>query len=149
MRTKKVPDLSCLTVEAANQALENEDLLRGTLTTEISDDCGDVGLVLSQSIAPGEEVPPGTTVDLVISGGPETVILGDYTCRNFNAAKNQLEQLDLVVVYGGTAPMLPQCSNPNFVALQDPAPGIEVEVGSTVTLYTGEEPTPSPTASPT
>ncbi len=149
VKTKTVPDLACLTVEAANQALENVGLLRGTLTTEISDACPDVGLVIDQSIAPGEEVPPGTTVDLVISGGPETVVLQDYRCVPYAEARSELTGLGLVAVLGGSAPLLPQCPSTNLVAQQDPVAGTEVEVGSIVTLYTGEEPSPSPTASPT
>jgi beta-lactam-binding protein with PASTA domain len=46
-------------------------------------------------------------------------------------------------VLGGTAPLLPQCPNPNRIAMQDPAAGATVDVGSTVTLFTGE--TGSPT----
>jgi hypothetical protein len=51
-----------------------------------------------------------------------------------------------VVKYGGTVASLPQCQNTAFVAQQDPLPGTTVEVGSTVTLFTGSE--TSPSASP-
>ncbi len=64
-------------------------------------------------------------------------------------ARSELTGLGLVAVLGGSAPLLPQCPSTNLVAQQDPVAGNEVEVGSIVTLYTGEEPPPTPTASAT
>ena len=79
---------------------------------------------------------------------PTTVTLDDYTCVNFSKAKSQLKKLGLVVAYQGTTTPLAQCPNPKLVALQDPGPGTQVPVGSTVNLYTGSEASPSTTGSP-
>jgi hypothetical protein len=53
----------------------------------------------------------------------------------------------LVPAFRGTTTPLAQCPNTNFVAMQDPAAGTVVPVGSTVGLYTGSEASPSPTGS--
>ena len=76
-------------------------------------------------------------------GSARYVAVTDVTCLSFGSAKSALQAQGLVAVLGGTAPVLPQCPNPNRVAIQDPAAGTVVDVGSTVTLYTGE--TTSPT----
>ncbi len=92
----------------------------------------------------GKEVPIDSFVNVEVATGPSTIPLEDYSCITFNHAKSELKKLGLVAEYGGTAPMLTQCPKPNFVALQDPDPGTEVESGSTVTLYTGADESPSP-----
>ena len=148
IRLVEVPDLSCLTLSEAGAELAEAGLRQGDITQEPSDECGgEAGVVVAQRPAAEDEVETDSPVNLTVSEGPTTVTLGDYTCLTFGAAKAQLTQLGLVTVAGGTAPVLPQCPNTNFVALQDPPSGTEVEVGSTVTLYTGEE--SSPTATPT
>jgi beta-lactam-binding protein with PASTA domain len=60
-----------------------------------------------------------------------------------------VEALDLIVSYGGTAARLPQCSkNKSFVVQQEPGSGAEVEPGSTVTLWTGEDEVTTDTPTP-
>jgi serine/threonine-protein kinase len=148
IKTVIVPDLLCQPAADASNVLLEYDLRLGTTTTQESTECdGEAGLVISQDPPADTEVEQDSPVNIVISGGPGTVTIGDYTCDNFNAAKNELRQLGITAVFGGTVPVLPQCPNRNFVAQQDPPPGSEVEVGGSVTLFTGEE--ASPTASPT
>ena len=141
----KVPGLVGATLSEANTLLSDAGLDRGTVTEEASDDY-EPGEVISQDPVEGTRVDVGSAVNVVIASGPSSVVLGDYTCTNFNKAKKQVESLGLVAAFGGTAPRLPQCpNNQNFVTLQDPGAGEEVLTGSTVTLYTGdEEPAPSP-----
>ena len=93
-------------------------------------------------------MPVGTFINVEVVSGPASITLEDYTCVNFNKAKNKLSKLGLVPKYGGTVASLPQCPNTAFVAQQDPLPGTSVEVGSTVTLFTGSETSPSPSESP-
>jgi serine/threonine-protein kinase len=136
-----VPTFSGLPLGDA-QTLATENKLVLVPTEEVSDTV-DIGTVISQDPPPGEEVPPGTEIQIVVSAPPATVAVTDVTCLSFGAAKSALQAQGLVAVPGGTAPVLPQCPNPNRVAVQDPAAGTIVEVDSTVTLYTGE--TTSPT----
>jgi eukaryotic-like serine/threonine-protein kinase len=140
-----VPDLSCMSITDATTALTAVDLVLGAKGTATSDACP-ADTIASQDPAALAEVPPGSIVNVTLATGPATVTLQDYTCQNFNKAKSDLQKLDLVVSYGGTAPPLVQCPSPNFVAKQDPVPGTAVQVGGTVTLYTGagsSSPSPS------
>ena len=143
----KVPDLtSCKTLSEA-VALLGTDLRLGTKTPVTSDACP-AGTIVGQDPEAGKEVPVGTFINVDIVSGPASITLQDYTCQNFNKAKNDLSKLGLVPKYGGTVASLPQCPNTAFVAQQDPLPGTSVEAGSTVTLFTGSETSPSPSESP-
>ncbi len=101
-----------------------------------------VGSIISQTPPPGTEVQQGSNVQVVVSVPPATVAVNDVTCLSFGAAKAALQGQGLFATLGGTAPVLPQCPNPGRVALQDPAAGTVVDVGSTVILYTGEPSSP-------
>ncbi|HEX6845206.1 MAG TPA: PASTA domain-containing protein, partial [Actinomycetota bacterium] len=146
--TGVVPDLTGLTTSEASLLLAEESLTLGTQTPVPSDDF-DPGQIVSQSIAPETEVPVATVIDVNVASGPSTVTVPDVTCQPYGAAKAELKNIGLVATLGGTAPVLPQCTNKNLVAAQDPTAFTDVAVGSTVTLYTGEEePSPTPTDSP-
>jgi beta-lactam-binding protein with PASTA domain/predicted Ser/Thr protein kinase len=143
--TVVVPTFTGLTLEDAQTlADENHLVLR---TTEGLSDTVPVGSIISQDPPPGDEVPDGSEVQVVVSAPPATVTVTDVTCLSFGAAKAALRDQGLVAVLGGTAPLLPQCPNPSRISLQDPAAGNTVDTGSTVTLFTGD--TASPSGEPT
>ncbi|MGH2597234.1 MAG: Stk1 family PASTA domain-containing Ser/Thr kinase [Actinomycetota bacterium] len=110
-----------------------------------------VGSIISQDTPPGTQVPAGTSIQVVVSAPPATVVVTDVTCLSFGAAKAELRTQGLNGVLGGTAPLLTQCPNPSRIAMQNPAAGTTVDVGTTVTLFMGEttSPSPSPSESPT
>jgi serine/threonine-protein kinase len=143
-----VPDLHCLSLADAATKL-GTDLTLGTKTTTTSDACP-ADTIVDQNPKAGTEVDPGTIVNVTVTTGPSTIVLQDYTCQTFGKAQAALSKLGLTAVFGGSVASLPQCPNPNFIAQQDPAAGTSVQVGSTVTLYTGtgttsSSPTPTPT----
>lgn len=65
----KVPKLTGLSEDAAKLALQSVGLDLGRVEETYSETSA--GLVISQSYAEGTELKPGTTVDIVISKGPE------------------------------------------------------------------------------
>ena len=134
-KTVTVPDLTCKTLAEATTAL-GTDLVLGTKTSVTSDACP-TDTIVGQNPQANKDVPIGTFVNVEVASGPATITLEDYSCVNFNKAKNKLSKLGVVVKYGGTVASLPQCPNTAFVAQQDPAPGTSVPAGGTVTLYTG------------
>jgi serine/threonine-protein kinase len=140
----EVPDLTCKTLAEATTLL-GTDFELGTKTPVTSDACPP-DTIVSQDPQAFKKAPVGTFINVEVVSGPASITLDDYTCVNFNKAKNELSKLGLVPKYGGTVASLPQCPNTQFVAQQDPLPGTSVEVGSTVTLFTGSE--TSPSASP-
>jgi beta-lactam-binding protein with PASTA domain/predicted Ser/Thr protein kinase len=143
-----VPNLQCQTPDAAASALQ-PDLSLGTQTSEPSDAC-QPGQIVAQDPKAFAKVQKGTIVNVTVSSGPASFTLGDYSCQTFNKVKHDLEKAGIVVNYGGTVPSLPQCPNPNFVAQQSPGANTTVNVGDTVTLYTGSgTPSSSTTPSPT
>jgi serine/threonine-protein kinase len=141
-----VPDLTCKTLAEATNLL-GSDFELGTKTPVTSDACPP-DTIVSQDPAADKKAPVGTFINVDVVSGPASITLQDYTCQNFNKAKKALEKLELKVTYGGTVASLPQCPNTAFVAQQDPLPGSSVEVGSTVTLFTGSETSTSPSPSP-
>lgn len=143
----EVPDLTGMTLAEAGVKLDEVGLILGDKSEDTSTEF-EPGEIIDQDPLPFTQAEPDTLVNVVVAAAPP-IVLGDYTCMTFPRAKAELVRLGLVAVPGGTAPMLPLCPNPLFVALQDPPAGTTVEVGDTVTLYTGEEPSPSPTATTT
>ncbi|MCR5543770.1 MAG: Stk1 family PASTA domain-containing Ser/Thr kinase [Eubacterium sp.] len=69
-KTVAVPDLSGLSEATAKGNLESNKLKVGNVTYEFNSDV-DAGLVIRQSVSAGTEVKEGTSVDFVISNGPE------------------------------------------------------------------------------
>lgn len=70
VETVAVPKLEGQTSDWAAQLLESADLIPGSITNEYSSTVPE-GSVISQGIAAGEQVEVGTTVDYVVSRGPE------------------------------------------------------------------------------
>ena len=148
LKTVGVPNLSCMTIDAAISALDAKGLTIGNRTTATTFDasCPTPGAVIAQDPPAGTQVVPGTPealVNVTLNPTTTTVTLEDYTCLTFNHAKAELKKLGITAAYGGTAASLPQCPNPNFVSEQDPPAGTSVQTGSTVTLFTGSGSPPS------
>jgi eukaryotic-like serine/threonine-protein kinase len=136
-----VPSLTGLTEDEAREALEAERLQLGNVTEEPSD--AEVGTVIAQNPPAFDEVERDSFVDIVVSSGPGTVTVEDVVCFSFSKARNTLERQGLEAELGDPVTPNPVCPNPNKVAAQDPEGGTEVELGSTVTLFTGLPPSPA------
>lgn len=70
VETVPVPKLQGQTSDWASQLLQSVDLVPGEITEDYSSTIPE-GCVISQSIAAGEQAEVGTTVDFVVSKGPE------------------------------------------------------------------------------
>lgn len=97
------------------------------------------GQVISQSPAEGTDAPPGSTVDLVVSSGPEAakkVITPNLVGLTESQALSTLTNLKLVgqVIY--VSPSDPAMNGK--VISQEPAGGTEVNEGSVVNLKVGK-----------
>ncbi len=137
--TVAVPDLQGLTVSQAQSALSEEGLTLGSQLQEPSNEIPG-GQVVRSEPAAGEEVEPGTAVDVVVSTGPEMVEVPDVSsaCLSIGAARQALTAAGLVLEMGEPVPSNPeQCPNPSRILAQDPAAGTVVEAGSTVTVFQG------------
>jgi beta-lactam-binding protein with PASTA domain/predicted Ser/Thr protein kinase len=142
-----VPDVStgCPTLEQATADLVAANLTVGETPAGTSDTCSE-GTVIAQDPIAGTKIARNSPVTLTLSSGAAPITLQDYTCDVFNSVQNKLSHEGINVVFGGTKPLLSQCPNPSRIVAQDPASGTQVQAGDSVTLWTGEP--PSPSASP-
>lgn len=128
---RNVPDLANLTASAATAALA-ELRLEIELGEQVFDDVVPPGLIVSQSPEPGSEVQRGATVTVVVSRGPDLVVLPELEGLTFAEAQSVL------VEAGFTARLVLGASDGQFVSATidgEPAnPGAPYRRGSQVDL---------------
>ena len=136
--TVDVPDVSGLTVSAAQSALSDVGLILGSQRQEASSDF-DVGQVTRSDPPAGQAVEPGTAVDIFVSTGPAQVAVPDVStqCYSIGKARQVLRDAGLEMSVGDAVPSIPDCPNPNRIIGQDPAAGVTVDSGSIVTVNPG------------
>jgi beta-lactam-binding protein with PASTA domain/tRNA A-37 threonylcarbamoyl transferase component Bud32 len=134
----QVPAVAGQTQEAATQAITGQGLVVGEVTEEFSDDVRE-GVVISSNPEAGQNVDEGSSVDLVVSKGEETVEVRvpDVTGQSARAAEAQLEAAGFEV----TRRTQENSSVPrNAVIRTSPDGGEEAEKGSTVVMYVSSGP---------
>lgn len=89
-RQAEVPDVSGMTVEEASAELEQAGFLAGETSEENSEDIGE-GTVIRTSPQAGRVRDEGETISLVVSLGPETVDLTDFTGRDYESVSGVIE----------------------------------------------------------
>jgi serine/threonine-protein kinase len=125
----EVQNVTGQTVDVATRALENDGLQVGDQTPQASADVEE-GQVISTNPAAGTSVDENSTVDLVVSTGPETVDVPNLTGYTYDRAKETLEGLGLKV-----DKRLQDSDEPRDQVINtDPFSGSKVEAGQTVTL---------------
>jgi eukaryotic-like serine/threonine-protein kinase len=87
----QIPPLANLEQAAAEQAITDAGLEVGTVTTEASTTVAE-GLVIRSSPASGAQVQKGSTVDLFVSGGPDTIAVPNVVDLDEERARATLEQ---------------------------------------------------------
>ena len=102
------------------------------------------GLVISSSPRPGEQVKPGSSVDLVISSGD--VEVPDVVGKSRDSARDELINLGLKVKSPTEAT---DAQDPGNVVSQSLPPGSKVSSGSTITIVIAKKPKQTPTPTPT
>jgi serine/threonine-protein kinase len=126
----RVPNVVGGTVEQAQQALAERDLALGD-TTERADADAPAGTVLEQDPAADTLVDPQTTVDVVVSAGPETTLVPQIVGIELGEARPLVVDAQLVL---GTVTPQPSDRPEGVVLSVDPPEGSEVAVGSTVNV---------------
>jgi len=135
------------TFEDARAELLNVGLVPGDAIDQASDEIPE-GEVIGFDPASGTPVPPESTVNIIVSTGPDLATVPNVTCLSFNAAINRITAAGLNPVTSSEAVEVnPNCPFGNKVAAQEPAAGEQLEPGSDVTIYPGAEAEPTgPTA---
>jgi eukaryotic-like serine/threonine-protein kinase len=93
------------------------------------------GLVISQTPAPGEKAPKGSTVQIVISTGPDSVTVPNVEGQDQSSATEELEDAGFEVQVEEQATDDPL--QDGIVLDQDPEPDSQAPPGSIVTITVG------------
>ena len=125
-----VPNVTGRTEAEARSMLEAAGLKVGTVSESASDTVT-TGNVISQSLSANTEVAQGTTVNLVLSSGPNKVSVTDVIGHESTRAQGELQADGFVVnvneVYSDTI-------REGLVISTNPEKGTYVEPGSSVTI---------------
>ena len=106
---KTVPNVVGQKDADAQNAIKSAGLSVGTVTYEYSDSVAQ-GIVISQSVDGGKKISAGTTVDLVISNGPEPaakVNVPPVTGTSESNARQLIQNAGLSVVLLPTSTAVP------------------------------------------
>jgi len=128
-----VPPLTGLTEEQARAELEAADLTLGVVGTENSDTV-EPGIIISQDPQAGEEVEPGTAVNIVVSLGIAEVAVPDLTEMPEQAAIDILKSSE-DLEYDRTIDEYNAEVEKGLVIRTEPAAGATVPKGTSVILY--------------
>ena len=138
-RQVEVPPLVGQTQEEAESILEDARLQLGEVTEEPSDEVEE-GLVISQSPEAGQQVDARSSVDIVVSAGPESVTVPPVVGLSEEDARAALDAAGLEVDVIRDSADEPA----GEVIAQDPSAGTEVASGDTVTITVSEGPQGEP-----
>jgi eukaryotic-like serine/threonine-protein kinase len=134
-----VPRLIDRTQAEARNRLQQAGLELGEVQQRSSQDV-DAGVVMAQNPDPATAVDEGSAVDIVVSSGPETVVVPSVIGQQLPAARSELQDLGLKVQVERT----PGGEQANQVLSSDPEAATEVQVGDQVTLTVAEGPVEVP-----
>jgi serine/threonine-protein kinase len=129
-----VPSIVGMSRELALNALESAGFDVGEVSNRPSND--PLGAVIDSRPRPGTQAPLPSTVSLVLSAGPTTVVVPDVVGRPLNDARLLLRQVGLVagdVQFGGAA----VADAAAVVTSQSPPGGAQAAMGSRVSLSVG------------
>ncbi|MGH9184042.1 MAG: PASTA domain-containing protein, partial [Acidimicrobiales bacterium] len=130
---RAVPDLTGKTVDEATQLLAGAELAVGSVARTASEDVGE-GRVITWGVEGQDrpaELPKGTEVDLVVSGGPALRTVPPLAGKTLEEARAALGELGLQV---REAERFSSTVEKGRVIGTDPGPGASVARGSTVTV---------------
>lgn len=129
-----VPEVVGMRVQPARQILVDVGLAVSVRTDDLQ---GAPGTVLKQSIPPGTEVPPGSTIRLTIAESParaQSVVMPDVEGMMLQRARAVLREERLVVSVRSRNSQV----EPETVLKQSIPPGTELPAGARVRLTVAE-----------
>jgi serine/threonine-protein kinase len=138
-RQVEVPPLVGQTQEDAESILEDARLQLGEVTEEPSDEVEE-GLVIRQSPEAGQQVDARSSVDIVVSAGPESVTVPPVVGLSEEDARAALDAAGLEVEVIRDSAEEPA----GEVIAQDPSAGTQVAPGDTVAITVSEGPQGEP-----
>jgi beta-lactam-binding protein with PASTA domain/tRNA A-37 threonylcarbamoyl transferase component Bud32 len=128
--TALVPGVAGDTQSQACNAIINDGFVCGSTTQTASN--LPVGAVVSTNPPAGSSQPKGTTIDLVLSNGPATVVVQNVVGETEAAAESTLQGQNLVAVVNCQATSV--AAQDMIVQAQTPSGGTTVSTGKQVTI---------------
>ena len=134
-----VPDVLQQTRQSAESELRSAGFVPEAV---LVDSDSPQGLVVAQDPDPGTERPKGDTVQISVSNGPQTATVPDVLDQDQASAESELQAagFKVRVVKQDTA----DPTQDGVVMDQSPAPGLEAQPGSRVTIVVGRFSEPVP-----
>jgi serine/threonine protein kinase/beta-lactam-binding protein with PASTA domain len=134
-----VPDVLQQTRQSAESELRSAGFVAEAV---LVDSDSPQGLVVAQDPDPGTERPKGETVQISVSNGPQTATVPDVLDQDQASAESELQAagFKVRVVKQDTA----DPTQDGVVMDQSPAPGLEAQPGSRVTIVVGRFSEPVP-----
>jgi eukaryotic-like serine/threonine-protein kinase len=134
-----VPDVLQQTRQSAESELRSAGFVAEAV---LVDSDSPQGLVVAQDPDPGTERPKGDTVQISVSNGPQTATVPDVLDQDQASAESELQAagFKVRVVKQDTA----DPTQDGVVMDQSPAPGLEAQPGSRVTIVVGRFSEPVP-----
>lgn len=125
-----VPTVEGSTEDRAVEQLEGQGFVV-QITTALDNDVA-AGLVISQNPPGGSDAAPGATVQIVVSEGPETITIEDYSGRSLRDVSFILGGLQLDVIFEQESSL---DIAEGFVTRTDPGFGAILRPGDTIVVY--------------
>lgn len=128
----KIPNIMGLEADKAREILKEIDLNLGTISREFSKEY-DKNIIIAQDPSYGIDLDSGETVDIVVSKGPDTIIVPNIIGLDLTHATKYLDPLGIHIMTG-IAPMNETVTLPGLVVSVEPQPGTSIDTGSTVNI---------------
>ena len=140
----QVPSVIGSTKASATSLLENNGFKVNAVTQ--NDPNAPVDQVIDQTPKGGEQADKGSTVTIVVSGGPATVVVPDVTGQTSGTASANLIAAGFKVKESSLASSKVAAG---VVISTNPSAGVAVEPGTTVTIVVSTGPAPTTSSSTT
>lgn len=131
----KIPDVSGLSVNEAEEKLEDLGLTVANETKEVVSSDIKEGNVVKTSPSIGRTVKKNSTIVLYVSSGEDSIVLEDYKNENAQKIKGKLEEHGIYVIIKSIEDESKKFNADEIIKFE-PAAGTKVKAGDTVTLYT-------------
>ncbi len=130
-----VPDVTGMSLNQGRVLLAEKGLVVGSIKKEVSDKPENT--ILNTTPEPGKKVTPNFKVDIVVSGGPESVVVPRVTGLSLSSATRKLKNLGLEI--GNVRYTTDAEHNFDIIIRQNPRSGSTVKKGSKVNVVINRE----------
>ena len=130
----EIPDVQGMTVKQAKSTLEDKGFeVAGKTKKEASDEI-DEDKVIGTDPEIGETLKEGSEVTLIVSTGSEKIEIEDYTGKNFEKVKAELEEAGIRVLSDSKDVSKDENVKEGTILEQDVEPGVKLGDGDTITF---------------